>query len=85
VKHVVQLILETDNIDFAKGVAQQLSRQRKRDVSVSEAVDFIIALYWKKTLKRMADQKFADRVGDKLKGTKLVRPNGTSAAIAVTK
>lgn len=85
VKHIANLILETDNIDFARGVAAQLSRQRNREVSLSEAVDFIISMYWKKTVKRMMDQRHADKIGDRLKGTKLVRPGGQSAAITVSK
>jgi hypothetical protein len=85
VKHVIQLVLETDSIDWFKTIAANLSRQRKRDVSLSEAVDYVSQSHWKKTIQKMVDQKHADKVGDRLKGSKLIRPGGKGAAISVTK
>jgi hypothetical protein len=84
-KHAVTLWLETDSVDWFKTVAANLSRQRKREVSLSEAVDYVSQMHWKKTIQRMVDQKHADKVGDRLKGSRLVRPGGKSAAISVTK
>jgi hypothetical protein len=72
-KHAVTLMLETDSVDWFKIVAANLSRQRKREVTISEAVDYVSKSHWSKTMKRMVDQKHADKVGDRLKGTKLIR------------
>ena len=77
IKHTIQLILETDTIDWARKVQIGLSRQRNREVTLSEAFDYISQSHWKKHVQRLVDQKHADKVGDRLKGTKLIRPNGT--------
>lgn len=73
-KHKITLFLETDSIDWFKTVAANLSRQRKRLVSLSEAVDYVSQSHWKKTIQRMVDQKHADKVQDRLNGSKLIRP-----------
>jgi|GEM_PF-4586804 len=85
-KHAITLLLSTDAIDWAKTVQKNLARQRNCEVSLSEAFDYISQSHWKKTLKRMIDQKHADKVQDRLKGTKLVRPSiGKGPAVAVSK
>jgi len=84
-KHQVTLFLDTDTIDWAKKVQATLSRQRNREVSQSEAFDYISQSHWKKHIQRLVDQKHADKVQDRLKGSKLIRPGGRGAAISIAK
>lgn len=74
IRHAIKLLLETDSVDWAKTVQQNLSRQRNCEVSLSETVDYVLQLHWKKTLKRMMDQRHVERFGEGLKGSKLIRP-----------
>jgi hypothetical protein len=84
-KHQITVFLETDSIDWFKVIARNLSRQRNREVTLSEAIDYVSQRHWKKTVQRLADQAHADKVGDRLKGSRLIRPGGRGAAIAVAK
>lgn len=71
-KHVVQLVLETDTIDWLNIVAKNLSRQRNAPVSQSDVVEYLAQRHWNKTLKRLYDEKHLEYQA-KLKGTKLIR------------
>ena len=67
------LFLELDTLNFLHAIKNNLSRQRNAEQSVSDAVEFIIGMYYKKTIKRLVDQKHADKVGDRLKGSRLIK------------
>jgi len=71
-KHVIQLALETDTIDWIDIVAKNLSRQRGTEVSRSGVVEYLAQRHWNKTIKRMYDEKHLEYQA-KLKGTKLIR------------
>jgi len=72
VKHKITLFLETDTIDWFKTVAANLSRQRNREVTLSETVDYVSQSHWRKTVRRIMDERDAQRM-DRLKGTKLLK------------
>ena len=78
-KHVVKVILSTDTIDWANTVRTNLERQRQTAVSFSDALEYIAQVHWRKTVKRLTDQKHADKVGDRLKRTSLITPKGVRA------
>ena len=71
-KHKITLFLETDTIDWFKTVAANLSRQRNREVTLSETVDYVSQSHWRKTVRRIMDERDAQRM-DRLKGTKLLK------------
>jgi len=56
-RHAIALMLETDTIDWLDVVAKNLSRQRKTDVSRSEAIEYIILRHWMKIQKRTAEKR----------------------------
>jgi hypothetical protein len=74
-KHKTILFLETDSIDWCETVRVNLERQRNKAVSQSEAVDYVIQTHWRKKIRQLVDQKHADKVQDRLKGSKLIKPN----------
>lgn len=76
-KHATTLLLDTDTRDWLKTVASNLSRQRNTEVTMSEACELVCRLHWKKTMKRLADQRHVEKYGAALKGTKLIRPRVT--------
>lgn len=51
-KHSITLLLEMDTINWLDTVAKNLSRQRNREVTKSEAADHLIQRHWKKILLR---------------------------------
>lgn len=82
---LIPLFISLDSVSWLETVAKTLSRQRNTVVSTSEAAEYIFRSHYIKSMKKAIDQRHADKVGDKLKGSKLVRPGGASAAITVTK
>lgn len=72
--HKVDLFLHTDNIDWLDKVAKGLANKHHRDVSRSEACNYVIHVFWKDQVKRLVDQRHADKVQDRLKGSALIRP-----------
>lgn len=74
-KHIVKVILSTDTIDWITVVRANLERQRNTAVTFSDALEYVSQSHWKKTIKRQVDQKHADKVQDRLKGSKLIKPN----------
>lgn len=51
VRHAYPLMLKTDTIDYIKWIAKGLSVQRNQDVSVSEAVEYLVQRHWIKMQK----------------------------------
>ncbi len=67
------LFLEMDTLNFLHMLKDNLARQRNAEQSLSDAVEFVCGMYYKKTIKRLVDQKHADRIGDRLKGSRLIK------------
>lgn len=72
--HKVDLFLHTDNIDWLDLVAKTLTRKHNRNVSRSEALNYILHVHWKTETKKKVDQIHADKVQDRLKGSALLHP-----------
>lgn len=65
-RHAIPLMLETDTVEHVDWFAKQLARQRNRDVSRSEAIEYIVARHWRKTAVRAVAAKI-DRAKASLK------------------
>jgi hypothetical protein len=73
-KHAVTLLLDLDTFNWLETVQKNLQRQRNAPVTVSETVDYVCRSHFIKTARRYTDQQHADKVGDKLRGSKPVGP-----------
>jgi hypothetical protein len=51
------LFLKGDTVDHLKWIAKTLGRQRNADVSVSEAVEYLVSRHWMKTQKRIMEKR----------------------------
>lgn len=67
------LFLEMDTINFLHAIKDNLARQRNCEQSISDAAEFVCQMYYRKTVKRLVDQRHADRIGDRLKGSRLIK------------
>ncbi len=82
-KTALNVFIELDSYNWLDTVRQNLERQRQKSVSMSEAVDYVITAHFTKKMRQVADQKHADRIGDRLKGSKVVKPKGQFSALKV--
>lgn len=61
-RHPIPLFIESDTIDHIDWTAKQLGFQRKRDVSRSEAVEYIVQRHWKYVLKKQASKQHERKI-----------------------
>lgn len=73
-RQTVSLLLDLDTRNWIDTVRSNLQRQRQQAVTTSEAVEYICKSHYTKKMRQVADQKHADRVGDKLKGSAVIKP-----------
>ena len=72
----LNVFVEMDTRNWFETVAATLSRQREKEVTLAEAIDYVSKSHWSKTMKRAMDQRHVERYGPALKGTKLIRGKG---------
>lgn len=82
-KTVLNVFIELDTYNWLETVRFNLQRQRQKEVSMSETVDYVCTAHYTKKMRLLADQKHADRIGDRLKGSKVVKPKGQFSALKV--
>jgi hypothetical protein len=56
------MFLESDTIDHIDWVSRQLGYQRKRDVSRSEAMEYLVERHWKFVIKKQAERRHDRKV-----------------------